>query len=75
MEIRVIGTPAEVAELKDELRFAPWLVLGGEREYPVRGDANRVRVYLRTEPKPVVEVTEDGRRGKSKGERQLDVVG
>ena len=61
MEIRVVGTPAEIAELKDELRFAPWLVLGGEREYPVRGNASQVRVYLRTEPKPVAEVTEDRR--------------
>lgn len=75
MEIRVIGTPAEVAELKDELRFAPWLVLGGEREYPVRDNANRVRVYLHTEPKPVTMVTENDRLDKSKGERRLDVVG
>lgn len=58
MEIRVIGTPAEVAELKDELRFAPWLLLGGEREYPVRGNAGQVRVYLKTEPKPVVDLTD-----------------
>ena len=52
MEIRVIGTPAEVAELKDELRFAPWLLVGGDR----------VRVYLRTEPKPVAVVSEGERR-------------
>ena len=63
MEIRVIGTPAEIAELKDELRFAPWLLVGGEREYPVRGNADQVRVYLRTEPKPVANVTKDRRDG------------
>lgn len=62
MEIRVIGTPAEVAELKDELRFAPWLLVGNGREYPVSGHADRVRVYLRTEPKPVAVVSEDERR-------------
>jgi hypothetical protein len=59
MEIRAIGTPEEIEELIEELRFAPWRLAGNGKEHPSHEDDGRVRACFKTEPKPVVELEPD----------------